>query len=142
MTTVVILLLVVAFFVGIGVVQAGTSAVVETIVDVLFRSSPNRKRRSPTFVSTLAVTKALDAVDEAAAELAGTQVKRGEGNLGLTVTFQTGGCISISAGVAGPGEVTLRVAPGSPPGDEGTMARFRGALLASLRRRDPAARQK
>jgi hypothetical protein len=141
MSTVVIWLLVVAFIVGVGVIQAGSSAVIETIVDVLFRRSPDRKRQSPTFVTSLAVTDALAAADEAAAQLAGTHVKRGEGNLGLIVTFQSGGCISISAGVAGSSRVKLRVAPGSPPGDEGTMARFRGALLASLRKRDPSARQ-
>jgi hypothetical protein len=142
MTTILVLLVVVAFVLVIGVVQAGSNAVLETVTDVLFRSMPDRKRRTTTFVTSLSVSEALAAAGEAATGLDGTPIKHGADDLGLIVKFQSGGSVRLTASIASPTEVRLRVAPGNPPSDDGTLARFRGALLASLRKRDVTVRQK
>lgn len=142
MSGTVVVLIILAFLVALALAQAGVSAVIENVFDVLLRSTPERRRLSPTFVTSIAVSDAIGAARQAASVAAASDVKDREGAQGLTLAFTSGARIEVTVAADRTSGSRVRVAPGRPPSDDNTMARYRGALLAALRERDPSARQR
>lgn len=138
-------LIVVAVIVGIVavliVVNAGTSAVIDTAVDKAGRALQDRSKPKGTFVAALSVADALGAGREAAAE-AGADGIQESGPGELTITFPSRATVRLSAAVQPTGVVKVKVgaARASVP-DNAAMSQFLGAVLAALRRRDQNARQ-
>jgi hypothetical protein len=137
-----VVLIILAFVVALIVVQAGVSAVIESIFDLLLRSTPERRRLSPTFLTSLSLSDAIGAARQAASAAAASDTRDYAGAHGLTVAFASGARIEVMVAADRISGTRVRVAPGTPSSDDSTMARYRGALLAALRERDPAARQK
>lgn len=142
MSGTVVVLIIVAFVVALIVAQAGVSTVIETLFDVMLRSTPERRRLSPTFLTTLSLSDAISAARQAASAAAASDVQSHEGAQGVTVAFASGARIEVTVAADRVSGSRVRVAPGRPPSDDNTMARYRGALLAALRERDPTTRQK
>jgi hypothetical protein len=137
-----VVLIILAFTVALVVAQAGVSAVIEGIFDVLLRSAPERRRLSPTFLTSLSLSDAIGAARQAASAAAASDTRDYANAQGLTVAFATGARIEVMVAADRVSGTRVRVAPGTPSSDDSTMAQYRGALLAALRERDPAARQK
>lgn len=142
MSGIVVLLIILAVIGVIGAAQAGSNALLENLIDVVRRSaSPERRRRLPAFVTSLPPAEAVVAAQEAAFKTdAGIQRRDGQ-DLQLTVTYSSTGRIELKVETDPAGRTMITVAPGKPPSDRDTLARFRGAFLAALRTRDPAALQ-
>lgn len=142
MSGIVVVIIILAFVAVVGLTQAGVSAVIESIFDVMLRSTPERPRLSPTFVTSLSPVDVAAAARQAASVASASDIQNHVGAQGLIVAFASGARIEVTVAADRMSGSRVRVAPGRPPSDDNTMARYRGALLAALRERDPAARQK
>jgi hypothetical protein len=142
MTGIAVIGLIVAVMVVLAVANAGVSASIETLFDVMMRSSPDRKRLNPTFVTSLSAADAFGAAREAASAASATEVVPLEDGRALLITFGSGARVNVRASTTTREGVRLRLAPGSRGTGDADMARFRGSLLAALRSRDPEAQQK
>jgi hypothetical protein len=137
-----VVLIILAFIATIVVAQVGVNAVIESLFDVMLRSTPERRRLRPTFLTSLSPSDAIGAARQAASSAAASEMQSHVGTHGLTVAFAAGARIEVTVTANGLNGSRIRVAPGRPPSDDITMARYRGTLLAALRVHDPTARQK
>jgi hypothetical protein len=138
---VVVVLLIVGAFVAIIAVQAGTGAVIETAFDKAGRVLEDRSKPKGTFVASLSIADVMAAGREAAAEVGAENVREpspGE----LAITFPSGVSALLSAALQQNEIAKVKVGAAKASNIDGeTMSQFLGAVLASLRRRDPTARQ-
>lgn len=142
MSTLIVVLIILGFIAVRVATQAGVSAVTESLFDVMTRSRRDRRRLSPTFLTSLSPADAIDAARKAANGLAASGVQDHVGAAGVSIAFASGTWIDVTVATDPQGGTRVRVTPGRPRGEDATMADYRGALLAALRQRDPAARQK
>lgn len=142
MSGTVVILIIFGCFVALAVVLAGVNTVFETVWNALVGSLPERRRLSPTFVTSLSLADALNAARQAASTVAAASVLSHEDARGVTVALPSGTRIEVTVSADRVSGNRVCVAPGRPASDDSTMSRYRGALLAALRDRDPAVRQK
>ena len=142
MPGIVVVLIIIGLVAALVVTQVGVNATFENIFDVLLRSTPERRRLSPTFLTSLSLHDAIGAARQAASAAAASDVQNHNGSQGLTVAFASGARIEVTVAADPVTGSRVRIAPSQPASDDNTVARYRGALLAALRERDPAARQK
>jgi hypothetical protein len=138
-----IIVIVIVIVIGlILLVNAGTSAAIETAFDKAGRSMQDRRKPKGTFLTALSVADALEAGREAAAEIGAADGVQESEPSELAITLPSGAAIRLIATPELPNGVKVKVgtAKESPP-DNDLMSRFLGAMLAALRRRDLTARQ-
>jgi hypothetical protein len=141
MSGTVVVLIILGGFVTLAVALAGVNSVFETVWNALLGSMPERRRLSPTFLTSLSLSDALGAARQAASTVAAT-VQPHEDTQGVTVAFASGARIEVTVTADRVGGTQVHLAPVRPASDDTTMAHYRGVLLAALREHDPGARQK
>lgn len=138
----VLVLVIVTLYLGANLLGGVAGEGLGSAFDYLRRRREARRGPTSTFLAEMPSKDAIVAIHEVAKQVDARIALSEPAVDKTTLALASGGGVNTSIARSSDGKVLIQIGPGRPaPTDPAEVTRVSGLLLASLRRRDPAALQ-